>query len=142
MVDTGQSVLVIGVEPTMQDFSDPALPPGLDAGKVRAALDAEQDQLRAAGYRADLLLIDTGETAAAVVVGLLREGAPDCIVISAGIRIVPRHFELFEMLVDTIHKHAPETRIAFNTGPDDSLDAARRRLGSPINHSQHSSQKD
>lgn len=142
MGDPGQSVLVIGVEPTLQDFSDPALPPGLDAGKVQAALDADQEKLRAAGYDADLLLIDTGETAAAVVVGLLRDGAPDCIVIGAGIRVAPRHFELFEMLVDTIHKHAPDARIAFNTGPDTSLDAARRRLGSPINHSQHSSQKE
>ena len=103
------------------------------------ALDADQDRLRAAGYDADLLLTDAGETAAAVVVARLGERRYDCIVIGAGIRVVPRHFELFEMLVDTIHKHAPDTRIAFNTGPDTSLDAARRRLESPINSAQHDS---
>ena len=133
------TVLVIGAEPTLQDFSDPAMPPGLDAGKIQAALDAEQDRLRAGGYDADLLLTDLGETAAAVVVARLREKDYHCIVISAGMRVPPRNFELFEMLVDTIHKHAPATRIAFNTGPDTSLEAARRRLVSPINSAQHDS---
>ena len=122
----GQSVLVIGVEPTLQDFSDPALPPGLDAGKVQAALDADQGKLRAAGYDADLLLIDTGETAAAVVVGLLREGAPDCIVIGAGLREPKERLLLFEKVLNLVHRLAPDAAICFNTTPADTAEAVQR----------------
>ena len=37
------------------------------------------------------------------------------------------HFLVFEQLVNTVHEHAPQARMAFNTGPTDS-DAAVQRL--------------
>ena len=124
----GKRVLVIGEEPTLMDYSDPAIPPGMTAEKVRAALDADQVKLTGLGYRAELCLTDEGATAEAVVAERLRATAYDCIVIGAGVRIVPRNFELFEKLINVVHAHAPQSRIAFNTGPDTSADAVRRWL--------------
>ncbi|MFL1877290.1 hypothetical protein ACIKT0_19545, partial [Hansschlegelia beijingensis] len=39
-------VLIIGEKPDMVDFSDPAIPPGMDAAKVQAGLDAAMRALR------------------------------------------------------------------------------------------------
>ena len=47
-----KSVLVIGLQPTLIDFSDPdyAAFPGLDAAKVIAGLQAAADSLTQLGY--------------------------------------------------------------------------------------------
>ncbi|WP_116710226.1 hypothetical protein [Actinomycetospora cinnamomea] len=37
--------------------------------------------------------------------------------------------ELLERVVDLVRRHAPQAAIAFNTGPDDRVDAAQRWLG-------------
>lgn len=126
---TGQkSVLVIGEDPALVDFSNPAIPPGLDAGKVMAALTTDVERLRALGYDAQLCLTDEGETAAAVVGGLLSQHDFDCVVIGAGVRVVPANFLLFEKLVNVVHEHAPRARLAFNTKPDDTAEAVQRWL--------------
>jgi hypothetical protein len=39
--------------------------------------------------------------------------------------------ELVERVVDLVRRHAPQAAIAFNSGPDDSADAARRWLTGP-----------
>ncbi len=64
-----KSVLVIGLEPSLIDFSDPAYGayPGMDASKVMASLKADEANLNALGYDAQLCLTDFGETAEAVV---------------------------------------------------------------------------
>ncbi len=48
------SVLLVGLEPTLIDFSEPdyAAFPGMNAAKVRAALDADQKKLNGMGYDA------------------------------------------------------------------------------------------
>ena len=50
----------------------------------------------------------------------------DCVVIGAGVRLPPRNLTLFEALINAIRKAAPGTAIAFNTRPDDTVDAAAR----------------
>jgi len=50
----------------------------------------------------------------------------DCVVIGAGVRLPPKNLLLFETLINTVHKAAPTTSIAFNTVPEDSADAAAR----------------
>ena len=123
-----KSVLLVGLDPTLIDFSDPefAAFPGLNAGKVRAALDAGKAELAKLGYDAELCLTDLGETAGAVVEEKLKGKQYDCVMIGAGVRKVDRHLLLFEKLVNAVHEHAPRARLCFNTKPDDTAEAVRR----------------
>jgi hypothetical protein len=127
-MDRKKRVLTMGLDPAVVDFSRmPA--PGLTAAMLTAALDAVKVDLTAAGYDTDMLLIDTGETAEAVVRAALEQGDYDCIMIGAGVRVAPDHFLLFEKLINLVHRHAPASvRICFNTHPTDTLAAVRRWL--------------
>lgn len=121
-------VLIIGLDPSLIDFSEPdyAAFPGLDAAKVLAGLTAEKDRLTELGYDPHLCLTDFGETAEMVVRETLRSMPFDCVLIGAGVRTVPRHFLLFERLLNVVHEFAPKARLCFNTKPTDTADAVRR----------------
>jgi hypothetical protein len=124
-----KAIMVLGLEPTLLDFSDPALANrGIDAATIRAALERDTATLIALGHAAELCLTDTGETAEAVVRARLLDKAFDFVVIGAGIRTVPRYFLLFEKLINVVHEHAPRARICFNTKPDDTAEAVSRWL--------------
>ncbi len=116
-------VLVIGLEPTLVDFS---LVPDLNPEKVLAALKADQAKLNALGYDTQLCLTDLGSTAEAVVSQKLSESTFDCIVIGAGIRTLPPYFLLFEKLINVVHQNAPGAKLCFNTKPSDTADAVQR----------------
>ena len=58
----------------------------------------------------------------------LRETIYDCVVIGGGIRIPPKSLTLFEMVINAVHKAAPSAKIAFNTRPEDTAEAAARQL--------------
>ena len=119
----GKSVLVIGFEPTLLDYTTI---PDLDAAKVMAGLKADETRLRNLGYEVELCLHDLGETAEAVVRDRLRQKQFDCIVIGAGVRTIPKHFILFEKLINVVHEHAPRAKLCFNTKPSDTAEAVQR----------------
>lgn len=116
-------VLVIGLEPTLVDFSHM---PDMSAEKVMAGLKADRAKLNALGYDTQLCLTDLGGTAEAVGLKKLSESAFDCILIGAGIRTLPIHFLLFEKLINVVHQNAPEAKICFNTKPSDTAEAVQR----------------
>ena len=119
----GKSVLVIGFEPTLLDYT--AIP-DLDAAKVMAGLKADETRLRNLGYDVELCLHDFGETAEIVVRDRLRQKQFDCIVIGAGVRTIPKYFILFEKLINVVHEHAPRAKLCFNTKPSDTAEAVQR----------------
>jgi hypothetical protein len=121
-------VLLIGFDPEKVDFSDPALPPGLTAEKIRAGLEIALHDMRGRGWQADQCLIPPDETALPAVERQLRSATYDCVVIGAGIRMQPKRLELFEALINSVRKAAPAAAIAFNTRPEDSAEAAARWL--------------
>jgi hypothetical protein len=121
-------VLIVGEQPDLVDFLDPAIPPGMNAGKIRAGLAAAMAQLRARGREADLVLTTTKEAAAGEVAAALEAKAYDCVVVGAGLRLVPRATTIFEAVMNVVHERAPRARLAFNLSPDDSADAAERQL--------------
>lgn len=127
------SVLSVGLEPTLIDFSAPAYAafPGMTAKKVRAGLEKDGAQLKALGYDAEICLVDFGETAEAVLRGRLAQKSYDCVMLGAGVRLVAQNTALFEMLINVIHEHAPRAKLCFNTGPTDSADAVRRWFPKP-----------
>jgi hypothetical protein len=116
-------VLVIGLEPTLVDFSNI---PDMNAEKVTAGLKADQAKLNALGYDTQLCLTDLGRTAEAVVLKKLSESTFDCILIGAGIRTLPIHFLLFEKLINVVHQSAPKAKLCFNTKPSDIAEAVQR----------------
>ena len=119
-------VLLLGLDPETVDFSDPALPPGMNAEKVRAGIAVAQKQFAERGWEGDIGMIRPDETAGPTVERLLASKSYDCVVVGAGVRLPPRGLALFETVINAIRKAAPDTAIAFNTRPDDSADAAAR----------------
>lgn len=128
MIDK-KSVLVIGLNPTLIDFSDPEYAAtGMDATKVLAGLKSSEDELIRLGYSVQMCLTDFGETAEAVVRDQLKQKRFDCVLIGAGIRTIPSKFILFEKLINVVHEHAPQAKLCFNTRPSDTAEAVRRWL--------------
>jgi len=123
---TDKSVLLIGLDPRLIDFSKPGYPPGMDATKVFAGLKSSEEELTGLGCSVQMCLTDFGETAEAVVESQLKEKRYDCILIGAGVRTNPANFILFEKLINVVHEHAPQARLCFNTLPSDTGAAVRR----------------
>jgi hypothetical protein len=121
-------ILLVGYDPEAVDFTDPALPPDMTAEKVHAGIAVAMKQFAARGWEADVGLIRPDETAGPTVERQLASKSYDCVVIGAGVRLPPRRLEVFEAVLNAVHKAAPAAVIAFNTRPDDSADAAARWL--------------
>ena len=94
-------ILMVGYDPETVDYSDPALPPGMNAEKINAGI------------------------AVAVKSCVDRY---DCVVVGGGVRLPASQLKVFEAVINAIHRAAPRTAIAFNTTPHDSADAAARWL--------------
>lgn len=119
-------ILLLGLDPETVDYSDPALPPGMTAEKVRAGIAVAVKQFTDRGWESDVGFIRPDETAGPTVERRLRSTNYDCVVVGAGVRLPPRNLALFEVVINAIRKAAPGAAIAFNTRPDDSADAAAR----------------
>ena len=126
-------ILLVGLEPEAVDYSDPALPPGTNAEKIRAGIAVALKQFTDRGWESDVGYILPDESAGPTVERLLRSTNYDCVVIGGGVRLPPRNLALFEVVINAVRKAAPGAAIAFNTRPDDSADAAARWVaaGSP-----------
>jgi len=119
-------LLLLGLDPDIVDYSKSPVP-GLTAAKVRSAIEVDRVKLEELGYNVTILYVDDGKTAEAQLANTLTTGVYDCIMIGAGLRIVPPYFLLFEKLINVIHQQAPpSTKLCFNTGPTDTAEAVQR----------------
>jgi hypothetical protein len=120
------SVLLVGLDPDIVDYTKSPVP-GLTAAKVRAAVEADSATLERLGYGVKLLYVDDGKTAEAALTDALTASRYDCIMIGAGLRVVPPYFLLFEKLINVVHRHAPaSTKLCFNSNPADTAEAVKR----------------
>ena len=119
-------VLLVGLEPSTMDFSDPALPPGMTAEKILAGVEVARADIAARGWQPEVCYINPDETAAPTIERCLAGAVYDCVVIGAGVRLPPKLLGLFEAVVNAVQRAAPGAAIAFNTRPDDSGAAAAR----------------
>ena len=119
-------ILLLGLEPEAVDYSDPALPPGMNAEKIRAGIAVAVKQFTDRGWESDVGYLLPDESAGPTVERLLQSTNYDCVVIGGGVRLPPRNLALFEVVINAVRKAAPSAAIAFNTGPHDSADAAAR----------------
>ena len=121
-------ILFVGQKPETVDFSDPSLPPGFDAAKINAGIAIALTKIKERGWEGNTCMITPDATGAAMLKRALGAASYDCVVIGGGLRIPPKGLELFEIVVNIVHKAAPNTAIAFNTKPEDTADAAARQL--------------
>jgi len=113
-------VLVIGL--------DPAKIEGWDPEPVQAAIARGQARFDDLGIEADYCLLALDENPEAAVVDALTRGDHACVVIGGGIRSHEPLLELFERVINLVRRHAPNASIAFNSSPEDCVDAALRWL--------------
>ena len=123
-------ILLLGLDPETVDYSDPALPPGMNAEKIHAGIAVALKQFTDRGWESDVGYLRPDESAGPAVERLLRSTNYDCVVIGGGVRLPPRNLALFEVVINAVRKAAPGAAIAFNTRPDDSADAAARWVAS------------
>ena len=121
-------ILLVGYDPDTVDYSDPALPPGMTAERIRAGIAAALAQCADRGWEADMGLVRPDGTAGAAVARQLASKSYACVVIGAGVRLPPRRLGDFEAIINAVHRGAPGAAIAFNTRPEDSAEAAARWL--------------
>ena len=121
-------VILVRYDPEAVDYSDPALPPGMNAEKIHAGIAVALKQFAERGWQGEVGFIRPDESAGPTVERLLASKAYDCVVIGAGVRLPPKRLAVFEAVVNAVHRAAPTAAIAFNTRPEDSADAAARGL--------------
>jgi formylmethanofuran dehydrogenase subunit B len=116
-------VLAIGIEPGGADHrAFPQFTPEL----VRNYIDAQLLRLTDLGYDVTSCLIDLDETPGVAVTSTLREASFDCVVIGAGLREPKERLQLFESVINLVHRLAPNAAICFNTNPADTAEAVQR----------------
>lgn len=120
------SILIIGQNPDHIDPKD--FPPGVTPDGIRAGLDASRGALVSKGHEVDVLLTTSAERIARELADAVRGRHYDVLVIGAGLRVLPPFAEHFERLMNALREHAPSARLAFNTRPDDTAEAAERQL--------------
>jgi hypothetical protein len=121
-----KKILLLGIDPKFIDVNL-ATSTGWGANRVKAVAQEENNKLTDLGYEPQICFIDLGETAESVVSGRLSRENFDCIMIGAGVRLVPQHTVLFEKIINAVHQKAsPSSKICFNTNPGDSAEAVLR----------------
>ena len=113
-------VLVIGL--------DPARIPGYDPEPVQAAIARGHARFAEHGIEADLCLVAPDDKPEAAITEALTGNRYACVVIGGGIRGHEPLLPLFEDVINLVRQHAPDAAIAFNTSPDNTAEAALRRL--------------
>jgi hypothetical protein len=121
-------VLFVGQAPDTVDYSDPALPPGMNAEKIQAGINLAAEKIAERGWIGDLCMISPDAAGMGMLERQLAGATYDCVVIGGGVRIPPKSLVMFEKVLNAIHKAAPHAAIAFNTKPDDTAEAAARWL--------------
>jgi hypothetical protein len=121
-----KKVLFLGIDPKLIDLNL-ATTTGWDANWVKAVAQDANKRLAELGYEVQHSLVDLGETAESVVSDTLSREKFDCIMVGAGVRILPQHTILFEKIINAIHqKTPPSSKICFNTNPSDTVEAVLR----------------
>lgn len=122
-------VLFVGETPESVDFSDPAIPPCMDAQKIRAGIAKAMSAMKAAGWDGmECMLPPDIPEATRQLEAALGDGGFDCVVIGGGLRMPASRLPQLEAVIATVRRKAPSAELAFNAGPETTADAVRRRM--------------
>ncbi|HYH31488.1 MAG TPA: hypothetical protein VD903_13975 [Pseudonocardia sp.] len=116
-------VLVIGLDPYR-------VPGPWDPAPVADAIARDAARFADAGVGAEHCLfgLDGSDDIEAVVTGALDSRRWEVVVVGGGIRKPEELLDLFERVVNLVHRHAPDAAIAFNSKPGETFDVAARWL--------------
>jgi hypothetical protein len=119
-------VLVIGLDPYR-------VPGPWDPAPVADAIAAGMARFADAGVGVESCLfgLDGSDDIDAVVAEALDSRPWEVVVVGGGVRKPEDQLDLFERIVNLVHRHAPGAAIAFNSLPGDTFDAAARWLDRP-----------
>lgn len=120
---SGPRVLVVGLDPYR-------VPGPWDPKPVADAIEVGMARLADRGFEAmDCLVgLDGSDDIEARITAALESGRWECVVVGGGIRGPEEQVELFESIVNLIRCHAPQAAIAFNSTPQDIVDAVARHV--------------
>ncbi|OZG42789.1 hypothetical protein CAK78_05975 [Aeromonas sp. A35_P] len=118
-----RKIALVGWNPDVVDYKKW---PELTPEKLHLALEKDLHKLNSIGYNAELIYINSADTAFKTVSEALTKATYDCVLIGAGVRTVDEHFLVFEKLVNAVHQFAPSAKICFNTNPSDTAEAVER----------------
>ena len=116
-------IVMISLRTDAIDFSSW---PDCSLEKLEAAFEQVASDLKEAGHDPVWCLTDTGDAAEKVVKKALSAHQPDVVLIGAGVRTDPDHLMLFEKVINLVQHYAPQTKIAINTRPSDSVSTVER----------------
>lgn len=119
-------ILIVGEDP--DSIAPDAFPPGVTPEGILGALNGARAALQSKGHDAEILLTTSEERIASELADAVRGRRFDVLVIGAGLRTLPPMAPHFERLMNAIREHAPNARLAFNSKPDDTAEAAERQL--------------
>lgn len=120
-------VLVIGLDPYR-------VPGPWDTAPVADAIAVGMARFPEAGVGVESCLfgLDGSDDIEAVVTEALDSRAWEVVVVGGGVRKPEDQLDLFERVVNLVHRHAPHAAIAFNSTAGDTFDAAARWLDPPL----------
>ena len=117
--------LLVGYDPETVDYSNPALPLGMSAEKIRAGIALTLKQMTDRGWEGDLCFIRPDETAGQKVERHLASESYACVVIGAGVRLPLKVLRYLRRSSTRSIRGAPAAAIAFNTRPEDTAGCGR-----------------
>ncbi|GAA5127891.1 hypothetical protein [Pseudonocardia adelaidensis] len=119
-------VLVIGLDPFR-------VPGPWDPTPVADAVAVGMARFADAGVEVESCFfgLDGSDDIEAVVTEALERRPWEVVVVGGGVREPEDQLDLFERVINLVHRLAPGAAIAFNSTPSDTFDAAARWLGRP-----------
>lgn len=115
---SSKHVLTIGFHPDV--------PGPLKAGELLERLRDTAAVLETHGFEMDSCFVTNTDKDEAIVEAAVRAKQYACVCIGAGLRLAPQHTALFEKIVDTVRRCAPQTRLCFNAALTDVVAAVLR----------------
>jgi hypothetical protein len=122
-ISSAPRVLVIGLDPYR-------VPGPWDPTPVADGIKLGMSRFAAHGIPVESCLIplDGSADPEAMITTALTAHPWECVVVGGGIRKSEDRLDLFEQVINLVHRHAPTAAIAFSTTPSDTYTAAARRL--------------
>jgi hypothetical protein len=119
---------MIGIDPEEIDYSDPSVPPGMTAEKVRSGVDLSLKMFEAEGHVATQMYVSGDPETHEAFARRLADDCVDCVTIGGGVTRPVENTELLETLLNIIASTEPVPRIALVLGPENALAAVKRVL--------------
>ena len=117
MADAALSVLWVGIDPYR-------VPGPWNADELAGVIRAGGDRFPAGAL--ETWLFGQDDDLEVLLAPKLHEAEWKCVVIGAGVRVGAVPLQVFEQIVNLVHRHAPTAAIAFNDTLTDTLEAAAR----------------